>query len=94
MSTDTKVDTQPAVAENADLLPFSILLELSVQDRDTIAELCAFAEGEQRERFALKALRIGVDRRQIREPIGRNHPLRQPDELSGLDRFRFGHSRL
>jgi len=39
---------------------FSLVLELTVQDRDTIAELCAFPEGEARDEFALNALRIGV----------------------------------
>ncbi len=41
-------------------LPFRLPLELSVEDPDTIAELCQHAEGEERERFALSALRIGV----------------------------------
>jgi len=41
-------------------LPFSVELELSVKDRDTIAELCRYSEGEARDEFALVALRIGV----------------------------------
>ena len=41
-------------------LPFSLELELTVKDRDTIAELCRYAEGELRDDFALTALRIGI----------------------------------
>jgi len=35
-------------------------LRLSILDRDTLDELAAYPEGEERERFALAALRIGV----------------------------------
>jgi hypothetical protein len=48
----------PAGAEES--LPFSLPLELTVQDADTIRELMAQREGETREQFALNALRIGV----------------------------------
>jgi hypothetical protein len=48
------------VASLRDDLPVSLLLELSVRDPETIAELCAFAEGEPRDEFARQALRIGV----------------------------------
>ncbi len=41
-------------------LPFRLPLELTVEDADSIAELCQYVEGEERERFALNALRIGV----------------------------------
>ncbi|MFP6694110.1 MAG: hypothetical protein VB875_13895 [Pirellulales bacterium] len=41
-------------------LPYSLLLELTVQDADTIRMLMAHADGESREQFALNALRIGV----------------------------------
>lgn len=43
-----------------DDLPFALPLDLTVRDAGTIAELCAYPEGEQREQFALQALRIGV----------------------------------
>jgi plasmid stability protein/translation initiation factor 2 beta subunit (eIF-2beta)/eIF-5 len=43
-------------ADSADALE----LRLEVTDRDTIEELSAYREGEQREEFALNALRIGV----------------------------------
>lgn len=41
-------------------LPYSLVLELTVQDPDTIAELCGYPEGRTRDEFALSALRIGV----------------------------------
>jgi hypothetical protein len=41
-------------------LPFRLPLELTVEDAETIAELCQHAEGEERERYALTALRIGI----------------------------------
>lgn len=47
-------------ADDASELPFRLPLELNVEDPDTIAELCQFGEGDERERFALNALRIGV----------------------------------
>jgi hypothetical protein len=41
-------------------LPYTLPLELTVRDADTIAEICRHAEGEPRDQFALNALRIGV----------------------------------
>jgi len=41
-------------------IPFSMHLELLIHDSDTIAELQQHPAGEQRERFATEALRIGV----------------------------------
>lgn len=41
-------------------VPFRLPLMLTVDDPDTIAELCRHPEGEYREQFALNALRIGV----------------------------------
>ena len=41
-------------------LPGTLPLELLVQNAETIQELCAYPEGEPRDRFALEALRIGV----------------------------------
>jgi len=41
-------------------LPFSIALDLVVTDRDVIAALLPFDEGEDRQRYALEALKIGV----------------------------------
>jgi len=56
-------DAQPAPATNTrsiDELPYSLVLELTVDDQDTIAELVRHADGEEREQFAARALRIGV----------------------------------
>jgi len=41
-------------------LPFSLPLELSVRDVEVVRVLSAFAEGAERDEFALTALRIGV----------------------------------
>lgn len=41
-------------------LPYGLLLELHVRDTETIHELQQYAEGDERDRFALDALRIGV----------------------------------
>src|SRR6266550_478875 len=41
-------------------LPFSIVLDLVVTDRDVIAALLPFDEGEDRQRYTLEALKIGV----------------------------------
>jgi hypothetical protein len=41
-------------------LPFSLPLELRVDDRDVIAELEKYPEGPERDEFALEALKIGV----------------------------------
>jgi hypothetical protein len=46
-------------AEGADLAD-ALELQLSVTDRDTIDELASYPAGEEREMFALHALRIGV----------------------------------
>ena len=63
MSTDTS--QRPDGKQGADGsaradLPYSLLLELTLHDPDTIHELLLLAEGEPREQFATKALRIGV----------------------------------
>jgi hypothetical protein len=41
-------------------LPYAISLELTVEDRDVIAELIKHREGIDRDEFALEALKIGV----------------------------------
>lgn len=56
-------NAQPASAATAgsiEELPYSLVLELTVDDPDTIAELTRHAEGDEREQFAARALRIGV----------------------------------
>jgi hypothetical protein len=59
-----------------------LLLELSVEDPDTIAELCLHPEGGERERFALSALRIGVlALRQARGQVDGAEIRRQTDHM-------------
>jgi hypothetical protein len=63
-------------------LPYRLLLELTVEDPDTIAELCQHAEGDDRERFALSALRIGVlALRQARGQVDGEQIRRQTDHM-------------
>ena len=40
--------------------PNCLVIELTIDDRDTVDEMCAYPEGPEREAFALNALRIGV----------------------------------
>jgi hypothetical protein len=63
-------------------LPYRLLLELTVEDPDTIAELCQHTEGDDRERFALSALRIGVlALRQARGQVDGEQIRRQTDQM-------------
>lgn len=63
-------------------LPFRLPLDLTVEDPDTIAELCQHTEGEDRERFALSALRIGVlALRQARGQVDGEQIRRQTDHM-------------
>lgn len=71
-------ETFPATAD----LPFRLPIELTVEDSDTIAELCQYAEGDERERFALSALRIGVlALRQARGQVDGEQIRRQTDRM-------------
>src|SRR5579864_5949572 len=73
------VDESAALAAD---LPFRLPLELTVEDPDTIAELCQHAEGEERERFALSALRIGVlALRQARGQVDGEQIRRETDRM-------------
>jgi hypothetical protein len=54
---DTLEEARPRLAHT---LPFGLPLELLVEDRDVIQELEKFAEGPERDEFALEALKIGV----------------------------------
>lgn len=56
MSEVLRVAPRPA----ADDLPFAIDLELRVEDRDVVAALANYAEGPERDDYALEALKIGV----------------------------------
>jgi hypothetical protein len=49
-----------AAVRRMDALPFAIDLELHVEDRDVIAALANYAEGPERDDYALEALKIGV----------------------------------
>jgi hypothetical protein len=63
MATDLDLnldDIVTASSNGSHSLPAELLLELTVTDRDTVAELCQRSEGEAREEYALQALRIGV----------------------------------
>jgi hypothetical protein len=51
---------QDARTRRSHELPFGLPLELRVEDRDVIAELEKYAEGPDRDEFALEALKIGV----------------------------------
>src|SRR5262245_4765434 len=63
-------------------LPYRLPLELTVEDPDTIAELCQHPEGEDRDRFALSALRVGVlALRQARGQVDGEVIRRQTDYL-------------
>jgi hypothetical protein len=57
MATDLAIER---IDEGSTELPYSLVLELTVDDPDTVAELCRQGDGEEREQFALRALRIGV----------------------------------
>jgi hypothetical protein len=50
----------PSEADVPDTLPFSIELDLIVNDPEVIQELCARPEGRERDDYALGALRVGV----------------------------------
>ncbi|HLJ11695.1 MAG TPA: hypothetical protein VKU82_10915 [Planctomycetaceae bacterium] len=63
-------------------LPYHLPLDLTVEDADTIAELCQHPEGDERERFALSALRIGVlALRQARGEVDGEQIRRQTDRM-------------
>ncbi|MEX0701461.1 MAG: hypothetical protein WD069_05135 [Planctomycetales bacterium] len=81
--------------DDAGELPYALPLELTVQDPETVAELVSHAEGEERERFALTALRIGVlALRQARGRIDADVVRRESDRLLETLQARFDdHSR-
>lgn len=63
-------------------LPYSLALELTVTDRDVIAELWQYAEGEPRDEFALVALRIGISAlRQARGQIDADLVRRESERM-------------
>jgi len=65
-------------------LPFSLPLELTVNDPEVISELCAKQEGRERDEYALGALRLGVlALRQARGQIDANTLKREGEHLLG-----------
>jgi len=78
--------TLPKVSEEnvPDTIPFSLPLELTVTDREVIAELFAKQEGHERDDYALGALRLGVFAlRQARGQIDANALKREGERLLG-----------
>ncbi|REJ87780.1 MAG: hypothetical protein DWQ34_24360 [Planctomycetota bacterium] len=55
-----KSGSQVSLQDDVETLPFSLPLELTVRDTEVIAALWEYADGDAREEFALRALRIGV----------------------------------
>jgi hypothetical protein len=55
----TELTIEP-IDQSSGELPFSLVLELTIDDPETVAELCRHTEGEERDQFAVRALRIGV----------------------------------
>lgn len=94
MTTELRIDGRPGRSSVA--LPFSIVLELTIDDPDTITELCRYAEGEERDQFASKALRIGVlALRQARGQIDAELVRRESERLLEALQSRLGeHSNL
>lgn len=75
----------PATTGSVDELPYSLVVELTVDDSDTIAELMRHAEGDEREQFAARALRIGVlALRQARGAIDGDAIRREGELAKGL----------
>ncbi|HHK42881.1 MAG TPA: hypothetical protein ENJ50_10725, partial [Planctomycetaceae bacterium] len=86
IETDTTVETDMIDTDNgasgSPSLPYSLQLDLVVQDEDTISELVKYTEGSERDQFALKALRIGVlALRQARGEIDAERVRRESDRL-------------
>jgi len=88
---DESLALEAEVSERGQRLPFALPLELTVDDPDTIRELLSHAEGEDREAFALNALRIGVlALRQARGQIDADLVRRESDRLLGELSTRLG----
>ncbi len=82
MSTQLRLAPADSVPQDGEDLPLKLPLEILVRDRETIAELCAVPDGDLREEFALKALRIGVMAlRQARGQIDAELVRREGDRL-------------
>lgn len=75
---------QPRTESSDDAIPYALPLELTVKDPEVIAELWARAEGEERDDYALAALRLGVlALRQARGQLDADTLRREGDRLLG-----------
>lgn len=78
--------------DNSQTLPYGMLLELHVNDTETIHELQHFPEGDERDRFALDALRIGVlALKQARGEIDADKVRREGERILELMQKQLGH---
>ena len=82
-----QTSVQDAAHSEADL-PLTLHVDLVVRDRETIGELCQHLEGEDRDIFALDALKIGVlalrqARGQLDVDVIRHESERLLDSLAG-----------
>ena len=88
MTTELEIET---VDRSSHELPYSVVIELTVDDPDTVAELCRHTEGEDREQFAVRALRIGVlALRQARGQIDGEVVRRESERLIAAMQSRLG----
>lgn len=91
----SRVEANSSEANRSEL-PIALPLELLVRDPDTIAELYAYPEGDDRDQFALNALRIGVlALKQARGQIDADAVRRESERLMDSLQTRLDeHSRL
>jgi hypothetical protein len=84
MAEKMTIESKPSAASPSDL-PFSLLVELTIHDSETIGELCRHQEGESRDHFAADALRIGVlALKQARGQVDADLVRRETDRLLQL----------
>jgi len=90
MSPQLRLASDEGGMTSTDDLPLSLPLELVIRDADTIAELCSYSEGDLRDEFARKALRIGVIAlRQARGQIDAELVRKEGDRLLTTLQVRF-----
>jgi hypothetical protein len=91
-SADLFTDRQPA-ANGGPELPYQIALELVIEDREVIDALMAYNEGEERNQYAVEAMKIGI--LALRHVDGRASATLLRDEgdrfLGGLQKTLDGH---
>jgi hypothetical protein len=82
---DKREGTMHSVAtQEPETLPFSLPLELTVNDPEVLAELIAKQEGRERDDYALGALRLGVlALRQARGQVDANALRHEGEKLLG-----------